>query len=124
MKTKLTEEDVRTLRQMHLEGKLNVIEAAIIYGVAAETIRRAVRRETWTHLAMGVPKTADEWKDAGEKSLKKFKAMNPRLFPVDEGEAALEKMQAALLQVKKKGEAGDKMVAELGEEDFMKGCGV
>ena len=106
----LTEEIVRTLRDLHARGRLNVREAAGIYGVAAETIRRALRGETWTHLQMRPPKSEEEWQN--------------------EAKASEVKLLAMLAAERKRAGAGDAMLEELAEstaaptEDFMKGCGV
>lgn len=46
----LTEEDVKYLLRRKAEGTLNVREAAAFHEVSVETIRRAMRGETWTYL--------------------------------------------------------------------------
>ena len=86
-------------------------EAAGIHGVAAETIRRALRGETWTHLQMRPGKSEEDWQN--------------------EAKASEARLLAMLAAERKRAGAGDAMVEELGSEptaapteDFMKGCGV
>jgi hypothetical protein len=51
----LTDDVVRRLRQLDRAGRVNVREAAVMYGVGAETIRRALRGETWQHVKDAPP---------------------------------------------------------------------
>lgn len=46
----LDENAVRAIRRMHAEGTLDVREAASVYDVGLEAIRRVARRETWRHV--------------------------------------------------------------------------
>lgn len=46
----ITADDVVTMRQRHAAGLSTVRELADVYGVGPETIRRALRGETWRHL--------------------------------------------------------------------------
>lgn len=99
----LTESDVRRLRQLKAEGRLNVRSECMFYGLAAETIRRAVRGETWTHLQMQVPKTNEELDAAAA--------------------ASLEKLQRMLAGEKERIAAPDRMIAELKGEPHDAGYG-
>lgn len=61
MEGKLTEDAVKVMLLLKKQGKLNVRQWAEHYKVAAETIRRAVRGETWGYLQPG-------WKGKKENS--------------------------------------------------------
>ena len=92
----LTEEVVRHLRQMKREGRLNVMEASRCYGVNAETIRRAMRGETWNSLSMPVERTEEQ-------------------LGV-EAAASLEKLQKLLAKEKERLTAPGRMIEELRNE--------
>jgi hypothetical protein len=47
---KLTEESVREIRRLYATGEYSQRKLAKQFGVAAPTIIRAVRRETWRHV--------------------------------------------------------------------------
>jgi hypothetical protein len=47
---KLTEQDVRTIRARHAEGRTSCVQIAATYGVDPHTIGMIVRRLTWRHL--------------------------------------------------------------------------
>lgn len=68
----LIDADVIRLRRLAFEGKLNVRQASQFYQVGVETIRRAVRGDTFAHLGM---KDADELKQEAQSSLKRFLEM-------------------------------------------------
>lgn len=89
----LTEEDVRRLRDLASKKILDVRFEAMFYGVAAETIRRAVRGETWTKLHMNAPQTEEEMTAAST--------------------ASMAKLQTLLKAEQERKTAGDKMLAEL-----------
>lgn len=75
MAGQLQERDVRRLRELKARGQLNVRVECMFYGVAAETIRRAVRGETWTHLLMNPAQTEVELEDAAAASLARLQKM-------------------------------------------------
>ena len=56
----LSEDDVRRMRSLKEQGLLSVRTEAVFYGVAAETIRRAVRGETFTKLHAAPPPAVDD----------------------------------------------------------------
>ncbi len=89
----LQENDVRRLRELARKRMLNVRQEALFYGVAAETIRRAVRGETFTHLSMN-PEQSEAELEAGAA-------------------ASLKKLQALLAADAARKAAGDKMLAEI-----------
>ena len=71
----LTADVVIKLRELDAKGQCNVREAAEVYGVAAETIRRALRRETWKHLGREKTKTDEELAEEAGASLERFQRM-------------------------------------------------
>lgn len=72
-KSKLTAEDVSMLRDADARGVLNVREAARFLGVGAETIRRALRGETWNSVAL--PPSTEEIDRAAAESLERMKKL-------------------------------------------------
>ena len=71
----LTEADVRRLRDLASRRMLNTRQEALFYGVNAETIRRAVRGETWTNLSMSPPASEAEMEAAAASSLAKLQSL-------------------------------------------------
>ena len=69
----LDEVAVRRLRDLKSRGMLKVRQEAMFYGVGSESIRRAVRGDTWTGLSMS-PQEAD-LEGAVEASLAKLQRM-------------------------------------------------
>ncbi len=73
--THLDDTGVLRLRQQALAGTLNVREAAQVYGVSPESIRRAVRGDTFGHLGQ-VSLMSDEQAARGaDASLKRVQEM-------------------------------------------------
>ncbi len=71
---KLTAGIVRHLRKLNEEGHgVNAADAGRMYGVSAETIRRALRYETWTET--GRDATEEENAVAAGESLKKLQTL-------------------------------------------------
>lgn len=70
----MTAEIVRNLREQDSAGVLRVREAARFYGVAAETLRRALRGETWNELAMTPQRTEAELELDSAASLRRIQA--------------------------------------------------
>lgn len=73
--SKLDDEAVLRLRELAAKGRLDTREAARVYGVATETIRRAVRGDTFTHLVRGRGKTESELAEESRASLERFQAL-------------------------------------------------
>ena len=96
--SKLKGEDVRRIRDVYAKGLQSVREMAQFYGVGAETIRRAIRGETWNDLHMSPPKTEEELEA--------------------EASASYEKLLQGIAAEKERKTAGDKMVQELAEAPF------
>jgi len=71
----LKEADVRRLRGLAAQGQLNVRLESQVLGVGAETIRRAVRGETWTKLSASTTRTEDELAKEAERSLAKLQEL-------------------------------------------------
>ena len=92
--SKLTEADVRTIRNVHADGTQTVREMAQFYGVNAETIRRCLRGETWNDLQM-LPYLTEEELAASAA-------------------ASAEKMQELLRALEARKAAGNEMLKELG----------
>lgn len=89
-KAKLTASLVAYMRQQHELGLLNIVEMAKVHGVAAETLRRALRGETWNNLGEVQARTPEQMdKDAA---------------------ASLEKMQHLISE---RNTAGDRMLKEI-----------
>lgn len=107
-----------SLKDANGRPQYSQMQIAEMLGVGETTVFRVIHKVGIYAQVRELPTDAE-----AEASLEKFKKMNPHLF-AEEGDAALTKLQAAVQQVKEKGEAGDKMLAELGNDDFMKGCGV
>ena len=96
------------------------MEIARIVGVSETTVFRVIHKGGAYAQVRELP-TEDE----AEASLKRFKEVNRHLFSEEEmGETVLGKLQAAIRETQEKSQAGDKMLEELNEEDFMKGSGV
>jgi hypothetical protein len=93
---KLTEDDVRRARRLASQGQLNVREFARICGVGTETLRRAVRGDTWGHVSEVEIRSDTELQSAAESSY--------------------EKLQRLLAAEKERKGAGDAMVQELTSE--------
>lgn len=91
--SKLKEEDVRRIRDLHSRGAASVKEMAGFYGVGAETIRRLLRGETWNDLKMAPTKSEAELQQ--------------------ESEAALQRLLAGIAAEKERIAAPDKMLAEM-----------
>ena len=72
--SKLREEDVRTIRRLHETKEQSVVEMARFYGVNAETVRRAIRGESWNNLHMSPPKTNAELEVEAAASLARMQA--------------------------------------------------
>lgn len=68
----LIDSDVVRLRKLAAEGRLNVKEAALFHQVGVETIRRAVRGDTFGHLGQKAP---EELAAEAAESLKRLLAM-------------------------------------------------
>ncbi len=96
MSSILTETDVRRLRDLAARKLLNVRQEAMFHGCSAETIRRAVRGETFTKLTMAPPKSEVELEA--------------------EAAASLERFQKALKLEKDRQELPEKMLKEMAEE--------
>lgn len=47
---KLTEEQVREIRELHSSGKYTKVQLSKLYGVSAWTIGSIILRQTWTHI--------------------------------------------------------------------------
>lgn len=73
--SKLDEAAVLRLRELARSGALNVREAAGIYGVATETIRRAVRGDTFTNLQAAPRKNEQELEAEAAASQARFLAL-------------------------------------------------
>jgi hypothetical protein len=74
LRSKLTPEDVVRLRAAEIRGVLNTREAARLLRVSPETIRRAVRGDTFSQLAEAIPKNEEELEQAAAESMKRFAA--------------------------------------------------
>lgn len=94
--SKLTADDVRQARALHAKGLLNIREYALFCGVGAETLRRAVRGETWTDISFSGTPSEEELAIAAQASAERF-------------------MQAIAME-KEKLAAGDNMLKELEAE--------
>lgn len=57
--SKLTAEDVLWARTLHAQGRLNIREFAGICGVGTETLRRAVRGDTWGEVSAANARTEE-----------------------------------------------------------------
>lgn len=91
---KLTEDDVRRARQLHAQGQLNVREFARICGVGTETLRRAVRGDTWGHVTEVETRSEAEMEKAAEASLAKLQRLLAEQRAVKErGEQAVAELQ-------------------------------
>lgn len=71
----LIDSDVVRLRKLAAEGRLNVREAALFHQVGVETIRRAVRGDTFGHLGQ---QSEEDLAAAAKESLERFKAMQAK----------------------------------------------
>lgn len=96
----LKDDDVRQLRRLNAARQLNVKDAALLYGVAPETIRRAVRGETFTHLRAAEEWTQEQTQEAQGESLARL----------------AEKLGVTMEQLKR----GDTMLEELKEVPAVK----
>lgn len=94
--SKLDEAAVLRLRSLAAAGRLDTREAARIHGVATETIRRAVRGDTFTNLQATPPKDEAQLNADAKASLARFTAM--------------------LAAEKDKTQAGTKLLDELDEQ--------
>lgn len=92
----LKEDDVRRIRDLASSGGQSTLEMARFYGVSVETIRRAIRGETWTHLHMSPMLSEAELQAASNASAQRMLK-----------QIAAEKERLAL---------GDKMVEEIKNE--------
>lgn len=72
---KLNDAAVLRMRQQSLAGSFNVREAAQVYGVAVETIRRAVRGDTFGHLGAVAVISDEQLAEGAAASLEKFKKL-------------------------------------------------
>jgi DeoR/GlpR family transcriptional regulator of sugar metabolism len=92
MKRGLNEVEVMRLRDLREKGVLEVRREARALGVSVETIRRAVRGDTYAHLADKVRATAEL---------------------AAEAQASAERFAQLVLEERERMERGDKLVEEL-----------
>lgn len=91
--SKLKAEDVIRIRELYRKRLQNARELADFYGVGTETIRRAIRGETWNELHL-----------------------QPRLTEAEleaEGAAALDRVLEGIKKEKERLAAGDNMLQEI-----------
>jgi transposase-like protein len=69
----LNPEIIQRLREMELSGTLNTKEAARLYGVGTETIRRAVRGDTWRVIRS--PVSPEQLEAASAASVRKLEEL-------------------------------------------------
>ena len=93
----LTEADVIRLRELASRKILNTKFEAQFYGVGTETIRRAVRGETWTRIR---------------------EAQMPEQL-AEEAQASLEKLQSLIAREKARLAIPEDALRELGEEGLV-----
>jgi len=80
--TRLTEADVRSMRLRHAQGKASTRELSLEYGLATESVRKILRRETWAMVSEEGPGApAEAWvrpppsDEEIAASLKRFQAL-------------------------------------------------
>lgn len=89
---KLTEHEVRLIKQQAAKG-IRAAELARVYGLAAETVRRILRGETWTWVSIEPPRSEEQI--------------------AAEAQSSLERIQAAMQQERKMAEQADGAVEEI-----------
>ena len=61
--TRLTEADVRSMRLRHAQGVASVRDLSAEFGLAAESVRKIIRRETWATVSdEGPGAPAEAWR--------------------------------------------------------------
>lgn len=72
---KLVAEDVVRIREIAARRGQTVREIANWYGVGVETVRRIIRRDTWTHLGEQDTRAADAVREEGRRSAERMAGM-------------------------------------------------
>jgi len=93
---KLTADDVRRARTMAAQGTLKVREFAHFCGVGAETLRRAVRGETWTEVSFEELPSDEALREAAASSQERMiKAMQMERERLTAADKMVEELETA-----------------------------
>lgn len=110
---RLTDAEVLRMRRWHAEGRLVVKAEALRYGVGVETIRRALRGDTFSHLPLSgsvevAPMPAGVEPPREAMLAEARKALEPLTDP---GGAALDRFLSSIAEAKR--DPGEEAVREL-----------
>lgn len=88
---KIDEFSVRRIRAASKEG-MTAPDLAALFGLAAETVRRIVRRETWAWVEDRPPAAADEILASQERMFQMQEDIKAKRLPAETAEAILEEI--------------------------------
>lgn len=114
---KIDEFAVRRIRAAHREG-MNAPDLAALFGLAAETVRRIIRRETWTWVEDHPPEPDEVIRASAERMLALQEDINRKKLPADTAKEILAELPAAEPVVKHFAEPSEE------RKEYLRGLGV